>query len=126
MKTFLALLVALLLVGGALVLTRGGGGDEPATRDNVTTENGKQIVTIVARGGYTPARTIAKAGLSTIIHVISRGFDCSAAVRIPSLQLGANVTAGETADLDIGTSAPGTLRGTCAMGMYNFSIEFQK
>lgn len=95
--------------------------------NNVTIVDEKQVITISAKGGYSPQVTHAKADIPTIIKVVTNGtFDCSSALSIPSLQYQKNLPAtGETL-IDVPAQSTGTtLQGVCSMGMYNFSILFE-
>lgn len=98
----------------------------PKSANNVSIVDGKQIVEIKAKGGYSPVKSTAKAGIPTIIRVQTKStFDCSSLVRIPSMQISEILSANGTKDIDIGTPEAGILRGTCGMGMYPFEINFQ-
>jgi sulfite exporter TauE/SafE/copper chaperone CopZ len=98
----------------------------PVPANNVTIENGKQIVEIKARGGYTPRTSVAKSGLPTILRFnTSNTFDCSSSVRIPSLNISKSLPSSGLTDIELPNSSVGTLRGTCGMGMYPFEIDFQ-
>jgi plastocyanin domain-containing protein len=94
---------------------------------NVTVVDGKQIITITSKGGYSPKVSIAKADMPTVIKMVTNGtFDCGASVSIPSLKYQTSLPAtGETL-IDVPAQGKGTtLNGTCSMGMYNFSIKFE-
>ena len=126
--TAISILVAAVLIGGAIMLSSGGKDSNTNTSatDNVSVVDGKQIITINAKGGYSPKVTSAKAGMPTVIKVDTNGtFDCSSALTIPSLGYRSNLPpSGETA-IDVPPQEAGaTVRGLCAMGMYNFSVNF--
>jgi len=94
--------------------------------NNVNIVDGKQVIEINAKGGYSPRITTAKAGIPTVIKMKTNGsFDCSSALVIPSLDYRNNLPlSGETL-IDVPAQKAGTkLQGLCAMGMYNFLIEF--
>ena len=94
---------------------------------NVTVVDGKQIITITSKNGYSPKVSIAKADMPTVIKMVTNGtFDCGASVSIPSLNYQKSLPAtGETL-IDVPAQGKGTtLNGTCSMGMYNFSIKFE-
>lgn len=119
--TAISIVVAAILIGGAVMFS-GGSKDV----NNVTTIDGKQIITINAKGGYSPNVTTAKAEMPTVIKVKTRGtFDCSSALTIP--KLGYNKTlppSGET-EIEVSPQIAGTtIQGLCAMGMYGFKINF--
>jgi plastocyanin domain-containing protein len=93
---------------------------------NVTTVDGKQIVTITTKGGYTPVKSVAKSGIPTILRFETNGtFDCSSSVRIPHLNIDKVLPSTGTTDIEIGTQSLATLEGTCAMGMYHFAVTFE-
>lgn len=97
-----------------------------AISSNVTIENGVQIVEIKAKGGYNPRKSVAKAGLPTIVRFNTNGtFDCSSAVRIPSLNINRNLPISGATNIELPASNTGTLKGSCGMGMYPFEIVFQ-
>lgn len=127
--TVISIIVAVVLIGGAIMFAGGsknlnGAGQEAV--NNVAMVDGKQIITINAKGGYSPRITAAKAGVPTVIKVDTNGtFDCSSAISIPSIGYRNNLPpTGETL-IDVPAQQAGTsMRGICAMGMYNFTINF--
>lgn len=125
-STVLSIVVALALIGGVFVLTRNRGTGEVAPAHNVTVVDGKQIIEIKAKGGYQPLKSIAKAGLPTILRFDTNGtFDCSSSVRVPSLKISKTLPQTGVTDIDIGIGQGGVLQGMCGMGMYPFEVEFQ-
>jgi len=123
-----SILIAAVLIGGAILLTRGGGqqSNTSVPANNVSVVDGKQIIEISAKGGYQPRSSIAKVGMPTILRFNTNGtFDCSSVVRIPSMNITKNLPQSGNTDVDLGTSKLGTLQGTCGMGMYRFEIDFQ-
>lgn len=125
--TTISIIAAVVLIGGAFMLTRGGGAPQQvANANNVSIVDGKQIIEISAKGGYLPRKSIAKAGIPTIIRFDTKGtFDCSSSVRIPSMGISKLLPQTGSTDIDIGTQKVATLQGTCGMGMYPFEVEFQ-
>ncbi len=124
--TVISILVAVVLIGGAFALTRKSDTTSVANANNVTVVDGKQIVEISAKGGYQPRKSIAKAGIPTIIRFNTSGtFDCSSSVRIPSMNISKSLPQSGTTDIDIGTQEVATLQGTCGMGMYPFELQFK-
>ncbi|MBP9818586.1 MAG: cupredoxin domain-containing protein [Candidatus Pacebacteria bacterium] len=125
--TIISVIVAVVLIGGAFMLTRSGGNTaQVANANNVTVVDGKQIIEISAKGGYQPRKSIAKAGIPTIIRFNTKGtFDCSSSVRIPSMGISKSLPQTGSTDIDIGSGKLGTLQGSCGMGMYPFEVEFQ-
>ena len=94
--------------------------------DNVSIVDGVQVIEIQARGGYSPRKSVAQAGIPTVIRFNTAGtFDCSASVRIPSLDVSRVLPQSGATDIEIGVQATSTLEGTCGMGMYPFEIDFK-
>lgn len=126
-STSLSIIVAALLIGGAFLLTQ----NTPSVEDtlpanNVSIVDGQQIIEIQAKGGYSPRTTTAKAGIPTIIRFHTNGtFDCSSAVRIPSMNVSKNLPSTGTIDITITDPKPGPLQGMCGMGMYPFVVNFE-
>ncbi|MFA5936760.1 MAG: cupredoxin domain-containing protein [Candidatus Paceibacterota bacterium] len=126
--TFISIFIVIILIIGAIFLSNNkSGGSSPVAINNVIIENGKQIITINAKGGYTPKITTAKADMPTIIKIVTNGtFDCSSALSIPSLNYRNNLPPKGETEIEVPSQKTGTkLQGICAMGMYNFSIEFK-
>jgi plastocyanin domain-containing protein len=128
-KTVLSIIFAGILIGGAIMLSRGGSsstGSSGADANNVSVVDGKQIITINARGGYQPEKSLAKAGIPTIIRFATNGaFDCSSSIRIPSMGIFKTLPQTGNTDIDIGTPQATTLQGTCGIRMYRFEVDFQ-
>ena len=125
--TAASVILALIFIGGAIIFARNGAKTDTAVlQNNVSVADGKQIIEIDAKGGYSPSITIAKANISTVIKVKTQGtFDCSSALVIQSIGYRANLPpSGETIIEVPPQEAGSTLRGMCAMGMYNFSVKF--
>ena len=126
-KTVLAIIIGVVIIGGALLFVVKGSpkvADAPA--NNVSVVDGKQIIEISAKGGYQPRKSIAKAGIPTIIRFDTKGtFDCSSSVRIPSMNISQVLPQTGSTDINVGTQKVATLQGTCGMGMYPFEVDFQ-
>lgn len=124
--TIISIIVSVVLIGGALYLKNAPTREPAASMDNVSIVGGKQIIVIGAKGGYQPRRTIAKAGLPTILRVTTNGtFDCSSVIRIPSMDVTKTLPASGQTDIDLGSAKAGKLQGSCGMGMYPFEIDFK-
>jgi plastocyanin domain-containing protein len=136
--TYIAIIVAVvLMIGGFMLSAMGGSGINTQTgvqtnvqaggnSSNVSIVDGKQIIEIEVKGGYRPGKSVAKAGVPTIIRFKTNGtFDCSSAIRIPSLNVSQALPQTGATDIDAGTSTAGVLQGTCGMGMYRFEVEFR-
>ncbi len=126
--TIIAIIIGSAFVLGALILTRGNttSTDSPLI-NNVTIEDGKQIVTISAKGGYSPKVTEAKADMPTTLRVETQGtFDCSAVLAIPSMNYQKNLPPSGVTEVEIPPQKAGsTFEGLCGMGMYRFEIAFK-
>ncbi len=101
-------------------------GSESSSIAPPTIVNGKQIIEISAKGGYTPRETKAKANIPSIIRMKTRGtFDCSSSLIIPTLKYASYLPATGTTDIEVPPQQPGTtLQAMCGMGMYSFDIQF--
>lgn len=128
---YIAIAVAVMLVGGSLLFYVAGGRGATARPDvgnvnNVSIVDGKQIIVITAKGGYSPRVTNAKAGIPTVIKMDTRGtFDCSSALSIPSIGYRNNLPPSGETEIELPPQKAGAnMRGLCAMGMYSFSINF--
>ena len=73
---FISIAVIIVVVGGAAMIVgrdRNSDNTGTGTSDNVTVIDGKQIITISAKGGYSPRVTTAAAGLPTVIKMDTQG-----------------------------------------------------
>ncbi|MBP9732487.1 MAG: cupredoxin domain-containing protein [Candidatus Magasanikbacteria bacterium] len=124
----LGFIAVIIIFGGGFLLLKDRlpAGTEEVAGNNVSIVNGVQIIEIRAKGGYQPRESVAKAGIPTILRFNTKGtFDCSSAVRIPSLDIEKILPPSGATDITLGEQASGTLQGSCGMGMYPFEIEFQ-
>ncbi len=127
-STVLSIIIAGLIVGGAIFFSKRDSSyvEKFVDINNVNIVDGKQIIEIKARGGYQPRKSIAKAGIPTIVRFNTEGtFDCSSAVRIPSINFNKVLPASGVTDVDLGVREVEVVNGTCGMGMYSFQIDFQ-
>jgi len=133
-NTLIAIALVAVIFGGVMLLKNNassqsantGGFSSVSSVNNVTVENGKQIITINTKGGYQPERSIAKAGMPTVLRFATNGtFDCSSSIRIPSMGITKVLPQTGNTDIDVGTPQVATLQGTCGMGMYRFEVDFQ-
>ena len=123
-----AVLVAVVLIGGALLLASGSGGAAPEVAvDNVSVVDEKQIIDLTAKGGYSPQVTEAAAGFPTVIKMSTAGtFDCSSALVIPSINYRGNLPPSGVTEIALPPPVAGSqLQGSCSMGMYGFTINFK-
>lgn len=125
-KISLIIIILALVIVFIIVKKNSSISNEEVFVNNVSFVDGKQIIEIKAKGGYFPKKSMAKAGVPTILRINTGGtFDCSSFVRIPELNINQNLPQSGPTDLDLGVSKPGLLQGMCGMGMYPFEIEFQ-
>jgi plastocyanin domain-containing protein len=128
MKKFLIIMIMLAMLGGFYLLTKNNSGEPPVLQSQQTPRvvNGQQIIDLRAKGGYWPRTINAQANIPTTLQVTTSGtFDCSAAFTIPSMNYRTNLPPSGMTSVEIPPQQKGsTLRGTCAMGMYSFAINF--
>ena len=123
----ISIIAAAVLIGGAIILLGSGAGIAAAPSvDNVSVANGKQVVEIRVKGGYSPKLTAAKAGMPTILRMKTNAtFDCTSSLSIPSIGYRNSLPPSGETDIEIPVQQPGTtLKGVCAMGMYHFAVNF--
>lgn len=109
------------------ITTRENPNSSQTQTDNVTTaEDGKQIITITAKGGYFPRTTNAKANTETTLLIKTQStFDCSSSLVIPSLNYKKLLPRSGGTAIDLPPQKPGTsIRGLCSMGMFSFVLNF--
>lgn len=121
----LGLLAALLIVFVGNSNRDGQVGNEPV--ENSEIKDGVQYITINAKGGYTPAVSIAKAGIPSKLIVKTNGtFDCSLALVIRSIGFQKILEQTGEEVIDVGVPKAGdTISGVCSMGMYSFAVNFE-
>ena len=128
-QIIISIIISGLLIGGTLWFISNKSGEYADAGDisSVSVIDGKQIIDISAKGGYSPRIISAKSGIPTTLRVkTSQTFDCSASLVIPKLSYQKFLQPSGTEEIVITPEqARGTMRGLCAMGMYNFQIKFQ-
>lgn len=102
------------------------GSSENSTGQATVDTSGKQVITLTAKGGYSPKVITAESGKATLLNVkTDNTFDCSSGFTIPSLKISKNLPASGTTSIEIPSQPAGSeINGTCTMGMYNFKIKF--
>lgn len=141
MNILIAGIVVIVIVSGIILFRQGEGGMDTQDRlisdgsadqikaksaSNVSVVDGKQIVEISVKGGYQPKKSMAKAGIPTILRFTTNStFDCSSSITLPSLKVSKILPNTGSTDIEIGTQQASTLQGTCSMGMYSFSVVFE-
>lgn len=126
-STVITILITVVCVAGLIAILKGHSSSTSTkfASTSVITD-GKQIVEIQAKGGYTPRVTTAKAGIPTVIQVETSGtFDCSSSLTIPAIGYSQHLPASGTTTIEIpAQNANAVVQGICSMGMYSFSIKF--
>lgn len=119
--TIAAVVLGVALVGAAVILTQSD------SQGSATFVDGAQIVTVTAKGGYSPRLTTAKADTPTMLRIETSGtFDCSSILTIPSMNYEKNLPPSGITEIEIPPQEAGTtVEGICSMGMYGFEIAFE-
>jgi plastocyanin domain-containing protein len=124
-RNFILIIVA---VGAVLFVLNNANqpSNDPVDSSTVQTEGDTQIVSLTAKGGYSPRNIQAKAGVNTTLRVVTnKTFDCSSSMRIPKLNIQKSLPATGTTDIALGTQTAGTqITVICTMGMYSAIIKF--
>ena len=125
MKTAMSIILAGVLIGGAIMLIGASSGSSEQAH-NVSVVDGKQVIAIGVKGGYSPFISHAKAGMPTVLRLETNStFDCSSAIKIPAIGYRENLPTSGTTQVDVPPQKAGTtLQGLCAMGMKSFQIRF--
>lgn len=94
--------------------------------ENVSMEDGKQVVNIEVRGGYWPRITTVKAGVDTVLKMKTNNtYDCSSSLVIPKLGIRKFLQPTGVEVIEMGKQVAGTkIGGACSMGMYAFEVRF--
>ena len=129
MKTTIAIVTVGVIIGAILLLANKSSSSKstnPTEKiQNVSVIEGKQIIEISAKGGYSPKKSVAKAHIPTILRFNTKGtFDCSSSVRIASMDISRSLPNSGSLDIELGNPQTGKLQGTCSMGMYAFEVDF--
>ena len=120
-------IVAVLVLLAFLFVGENSRESESVRENNVAVVDGRQIVKIRVKGGYLPRRSVARAGMPTVVRLETNGtFDCSSSVRIPSIGVNKNLPPSGVTDIELGVPTVDSLQGSCGMGMYAFEIVFEK
>lgn len=139
---FISLFAAFVIIGGAMFFAFRGdiSASSPVSAPkqkqeniflkegaNIKIKNEVQIISIGAKGGYFPRKTVAKAGRETLLRIQTSGtYDCSAALIISKMNFRKFLAPEGVEEILIpAAEANGILRGVCSMGMYGFEVEFK-
>lgn len=123
-----SILTIIIAIGGTVMLFRSYSPTPQVNQEqeNITLVDGKQLIAITAKGGYSPRLTKAKANTPTTINLLTNGsYDCSIAFTMPALGIRKDLPATGVTPIEIPPQEPGaTIKGLCSMGMYYFTIAF--
>jgi plastocyanin domain-containing protein len=126
-KDLIILFLGFVIGIGVLILLMGGSGGKSSSLGAATSDaDGSQLIEVNVKGGYSPGRIDAKANTATTLRMKSLGtYGCERAFSIPKLGISKMLPSSGDTDIAIPAQAAGTtLVGTCSMGMYTFSINF--
>ena len=127
-KTVSIIVTLGLVVGIGIIFIGGSNKNNTNTRSaqSVEIKDGVQLITINAKGGYSPKTTTAQGGIPTKLVMKTSGtFDCSASLVIRSVGFQKILPQTGETEIDLGIPKAGEpLRGVCGMGMYSFVINF--
>src|SRR3989344_4600811 len=123
-STVISILVASALIAGAFMFATRS--PEIATVENVYVGHGTQFIDITAKGKYLPHLTAAKADKPAVLRMQTNGrLYSTAALPIPAVGYRSMLPPSGVTEIEIPPQKSGTtLRGVCAMGMYNFEVQF--
>lgn len=128
-KTVSIIIISSIIISIGIIMIRGSiKNNSKNTTDiqNSVIKEGIQYITIEAKGGYSPKKSVTKAGIPTKLVIKTNDtYDCSLSLVIKSLNYQKILSQNGEEIIDIGVPIAGTpLRGVCGMGMYNFVIDF--
>ena len=119
-------LVGIAVIGSVFLFEERAATASTEPVNNVSMAEGRQVIEVKVKGGYSPRKSVAQAGIPTTLRLQTSGtFDCTASLRIPGMDVTLALPPSGTQDVDLGIPKPGTVEGVCSMGMYSFEIEFQ-
>ena len=127
-SVIISVLIGIVLVGGAIMLSqKEENGAETVPVNNVSVRDGKQVVTISAKGGYSPKLSTLKADMPAVLRVETKGsFDCSSSLSIPAISYQKNLPPSGVTEIELPSQKAGSvIEGLCSMGMYKFEIAFK-
>jgi plastocyanin domain-containing protein len=119
-------IIVALLFGGIAWFNRPSNIASTEVSSVVSMQGDTQIITMNAKGGYSPRFITARAGVPTILRVVTKNtFDCSTALVINQLKVSKNLPPNGNTDIPIMAQTAGAeISGTCSMGMYSFRLTF--
>jgi plastocyanin domain-containing protein len=121
-------LILLVVIGSLVLVTKKSKAEENPTTLNQTIDivDGKQIIAVFAKNGFSPNVVNARADLPLVLKVKTENtFDCSATMSIPKLGIRESLPPTGSTNIQIPAQKSGTsLDATCSMGMFHMKINF--
>ena len=122
--------ILLIIISSLLLVTKKTTAQEPQTPTTQTINivEGKQVIEVLAKNGFSPNFVTAKANLPVVLKVKTENtFDCSAVMSIPKLGIRESLPPTGYTSIQIPAQESGTtLDATCSMGMFHMKINFIK
>lgn len=96
------------------------------TNESLTEEDGKQVINITAKGGFSPNYIIARSEKPTILKIRTENtIDCTSSLSIPKLSYNKLLPLTGTTEIEIPEQNSGEeIYGTCNIGLYHFTLKF--
>lgn len=115
-----------LLIGFMFFLLSANSVEKEKISDNVKEVNGKQVISITAKGGFSPNYVVAKSKKDTLLHIKTENtFDCTSALVIPKLNFNKLLPASGETEIEIpAQEEDAEIFGTCNVGLYHFTLKF--
>lgn len=108
-----------------VVFTNTSGRNNENTVNNVEIRDGVQYVTVTAKGGYFPSRTVVSPNIPTkLIVKTNNTYDCSSSLVVREAGFREFLQPTGEVEIDLGSMESGQkIEGVCSMGMYSFEIQ---
>lgn len=108
-----------------VVFTNTSGRNNGNAVNNVEVKDGVQYVTVTAKGGYFPSRTVVSPDIPTkLIVKTNNTYDCSSSLVVREAGFREFLQPTGEVEIDLGSLERGQkIEGLCSMGMYNFEIQ---
>ena len=131
-KTLILILITGITITSILLISIVGKDNEQeiksATVNTVAMEDDIQIINVTALpNGYSPSKITASSGLKTVLRMKStNSYGCERSFRIPDLKISKILPQSGVTEFDLGIPENGKkIVGTCSMGMYTLTINFE-
>ena len=128
-KTFIwfisfTFIVIILLIG--LGMWIGSNSSSNTSNTSSQRDDGKQVINIMAKGGYKPTSINAKADTDSVLRITTnKSYDCSSEIIIRAINYTKVLPPTGVTEVNIPAQKSGSsITGVCSMGMYQFNIKF--